>query len=93
VWPAGVPLPMTTTMNSLDGRVKANAAIVPAGTNELISVYAGDTTNAILDINGYFPPVSGSTVAFYPLTPCRVADTRNPNGPLGGPYLQGGRGT
>jgi hypothetical protein len=25
---------------------------------------------------------------FYTLTPCRVLDTRNPNGPLGGPSLQ-----
>jgi hypothetical protein len=28
--------------------------------------------------------------AFYTLTPCRVADTRNPNGPLGGPALAAG---
>ena len=90
VWPAGEPVPVTTTMNSPDGRVKSNAAIVPAGTNEAVSVYASDTTNVILDINGYFPAVSSSTLAFYPLTPCRVADTRNPNGPLGGPYLQRG---
>jgi len=90
VWPAGEPQPMTTTMNSLDGRIKANAAIVPAGTNEAVSVYASDTTHVVLDINGYFPAASSSTLAYYPLTPCRVADTRNPNGPLGGPYLQGG---
>jgi hypothetical protein len=90
VWPAGEPQPVTTTMNSLDGRVKANAAIVPAGTSEAVSVYASDTSDVILDINGYFPAASSSTLAFYPLTPCRVADTRKPNGPLGGPYLQGG---
>jgi hypothetical protein len=29
--------------------------------------------------------------AFYPLPPCRVADTRNATGPLGGPYLAGGQ--
>jgi hypothetical protein len=46
----------------------------------------------ILDINGYFVPASGSTLAFYPLTPCRVADTRHPNaGGLGSPYLTGGQ--
>ncbi len=27
---------------------------------------------------------------FYPAAPCRVVDTRNPNGPLGGPPIQGG---
>lgn len=91
VWPAGQPQPVVTTLNSLDGRIKSNAAIVAAGTAGAISVYASDTTDVVLDINGYFAPASGSTLAFYPLTPCRVADTRNPPGPLGGPYLQGGQ--
>ena len=43
----------------------------------------------VLDINGYFEAPSGQTLQFYPLTPCRVLDTRNPNGPLGGPFLTG----
>ena len=92
VWPTGSSQPNISTMNSPDGRIKADAAIVAAGTNGGVSVYASNTTNVILDVNGYFaPPQSGSTSAFYPLTPCRVADTRSPNGPLGGPYLQGGQ--
>ena len=35
---------------------------------------------------------SGSTLAFYPLTPCRVADTRHNTYPqgLGQPHLSGG---
>ena len=32
------------------------------------------------------PPVSAAT-AFFPLTPCRVLDTRNTAGPLGGPSI------
>jgi hypothetical protein len=77
----------------LDGRIKANAAIVPAGTNGQVSVFATNTTNVILDVNGYFAPVSGSTLAFYPLTPCRVADTRHSGYPqgLGPPSLTGGQ--
>ena len=64
--------------------------IVPAGTpNGSVSVYVTDTTNVLLDIDGYFIPSSGSTLAFYPLTPCRVADTRRSRRQLGGPYLQG----
>jgi hypothetical protein len=35
---------------------------------------------------------SASGLEFYPLTPCRIADTRNPTGPLGGPSLTGGVG-
>ena len=56
-----------------------------------ISVYATDTTNVIVDIDGYFAPVSSSTLAFYPLPPCRVADTRYSTYPqgLGPPFLTG----
>ncbi len=78
-------------MNSLDGRIKANAAIVPAGAAGSVRVYASETTHVVLDINGYFEAPSGQTLQFYPLTPCRVLDTRNPNGPLGGPFLTGGQ--
>jgi uncharacterized repeat protein (TIGR03803 family) len=93
VWPAGQPQPVVSTLNSADGRVKANAAIVPAGAGGDISVYATDTTNVIVDVNGYFAPVSGSTLAFYPLPPCRVADTRYSSYPegLGPPSLTGGQ--
>jgi YVTN family beta-propeller protein len=91
IWPTGEDQPVVSTMNSLDGRIKANAAIVPAGYQAAVSVYVSNTTNVILDIDGYFVPASGSTLAFYPLTPCRVLDTRKPNGDLGGPYLASGQ--
>jgi hypothetical protein len=91
IWPTGEGQPSVSTLNSLDGRIKANAVIIPAGSpNGSVSVFVTNTTNVVLDINGYFAPSNGSTLAFYPLTPCRVVDTRNPNGPLGGPYLSGG---
>ena len=54
-----------------------------------VSVYVTDTTNVVLDIDGYFIPATDSALAFYPLTPCRVADTRNDTGDLGGPFLTG----
>ncbi len=88
LWPTGLDQPVVSTMNSFDGRIKANAAIVPAGYQGAVSVYASNTADVVLDIDGYFSPVSGSTLAFYSLPPCRVADTRNPNGQLGGPYLK-----
>jgi uncharacterized repeat protein (TIGR03803 family) len=91
IWPTGEARPIVATLNSLDGRIKADAAIVPAGTSGAVSIYVTNTTNVVLDINGYFAPVSGSTLAFYPLTPCRIADTRKTNFPqgLGAPYLPG----
>jgi hypothetical protein len=88
LWPSGQAQPLVATLNSLDGRVKSNAGIVPAGSNGAVSVFATDTTDVVLDINGYFePPGNSAALAFYPLTPCRIADTRNASGPLGGPSL------
>ncbi len=90
LWPAGQPQPQVATLNS-DGRVKSNAAIVPAGANGTISMFVTDTTDAVLDINGYFvPSTNASALAFYSITPCRIADTRNATGALGGPSLTSG---
>src|SRR5579884_786113 len=91
IWPAGQPQPLVSTLNS-DGRVKANAVIVPAGQDGKISVFVTDQTHVVIDINGYFLPdnTQFAGLQFYPVKPCRVADTRKPAGPLGGPYLTGG---
>jgi hypothetical protein len=88
LWPTGQTQPVVSLLNS-DGRVKANAAIVGAGTHGGVSVYVTNATQVILDIDGYFVPAGTASVAlaFYPLTPCRIADTRNATGPLGAPTL------
>ena len=91
VWPTGQPQPIVSTLNSGDGRIKANAAIVPAGLNGAFTVFATNPTHVVVDIDGYFVPASGSqNLAFYPVTPCRIADTRNPTGTFGAPTLAGG---
>jgi hypothetical protein len=89
MFPCGQAQPFVSTLNS-DGRVKAAAAIVPAGTNGAVCIYVTDDTDVILDINGYFvPATTPSSLAFSPVTPCRLVDTRQAPGPLGGPSLQG----
>ena len=55
-WPAGSPQPNVSSLNSWDGTVVANAAIVPAGRDGVIDIYVTDPTHVILDINGYFAP-------------------------------------
>ena len=82
-----------STLNAYDGRTKANAVIVPADTsdnNRAISVFAKDATDVLIDISGYYVPQSTpSSLAFYPLPPCRAVDTRDAargNG-LGAPTL------
>ena len=59
---------------------------------------AGILTLAVTETNSGCPSApgsvtvsvapAGSAVLFYALPPCRVLDTRNPAGPLGGPALQ-----
>jgi hypothetical protein len=88
LWPTGQTQPVAATVSSIDGRVRSNAAIVPAGAGGAISVFASNTTNLVLDINGYFTTAS-TALQFYPVTPCRVVDTRNAIGSFGGPSLAG----
>jgi hypothetical protein len=89
-FPCGQPLPLASTLNATDGRVKAAAAIVPGGTNGGLCFFSTNDTDLVLDINGYFVPNSSPTaLAFFPVTPCRVVDTRLAAGALGGPAIAG----
>ncbi|MGC4055788.1 MAG: BACON domain-containing carbohydrate-binding protein [Paludibaculum sp.] len=93
VWPTGLPQPATQTTSAPDGRVKANAALVAAGTDGAISLSATEATDVVLDLNGYFVAAStapASALAYYPVTPCRLMDTRLTAGVLGGPSLAAG---
>lgn len=93
IWPYGSAKPTASTLNS-DGRVKANAAILPAGTDAggSVNVYVTNATQFVLDIDGYFIQPGGTQTGldFYNITPCRIADTRKANGPLGGPSMSAG---
>ncbi len=92
IWPTGELQPYVSTLNSSDGRVKANAAIVDAGEGGAVSVYMSNASHVVLDIDGYFTPVEANPagLVFYSVTPCRIVDTRKPNGPLGGPFMTAG---
>jgi hypothetical protein len=91
IWQAGQPYPNVSTLNSPSGAIIANAAIVPAGSGGAVTVLAGNPTDLLIDINGYFaPPGAPGALSFYPMTPCRVADTRSDQGfaaPFGPPGI------
>jgi hypothetical protein len=91
VWPDGDPQPNVSTLNSYDGRVKANAAIVSGGSGAgAISIFASNTTDVVLDVSGYFTSADANYV-YVPVTPCRMVDTRINNGtPFGAPSIVGG---
>jgi hypothetical protein len=63
VYPTGVTRPNASTLNSQQGFIVANAAIVPAGTNGSVDVFANNATDLVMDINGYYAPQSGITMA------------------------------
>ncbi|MBL8178182.1 MAG: hypothetical protein JNK48_26140 [Bryobacterales bacterium] len=81
VWPAGSARPNVSTLNSFDGKVVANAAVVPAGPNGVISVFATEATHVIIDINGYYLDLAsvagptGPTGAAGPTGPTGAAST------------------
>jgi hypothetical protein len=90
VWPTGATQPLVSTLNSPDGRVKANAALATGGNGGEISVYATNTTDLVLDVSGYFTSAPAADV-YVPVTPCRVVDTRVNNGTsFGAPSLVAG---
>ena len=80
VYPTGEALPTVSTLNDPTGAVQANAAIAPAGTGGSIQAFVTQTTDLVVDINGYFAPVGAGALSLYALPPCRVLDTRNPAG-------------
>jgi subtilisin family serine protease len=66
-----VPLTSTQTCGSFSGAAVPNA------------VFGHGRLNVSAAVNTAVPPPA----SFYALTPCRVADTRDPSGPSGGPAL------
>ena len=97
LWPSGVAQPTVSTLNDQQGEVVANAAIVPAGApSGGVSVYnqGPATADVILDLNGYFAAPTG--LKFYPVSPCRLVDTRgasagfNGISPFSGPAIAAG---
>jgi len=95
-WPQEQTLPNVSTLNAPGGGVVGNEAMVPAGTETggPISVYVSDSTDLLIDINGYFVATgTADALSFYPLTPCRAADTRTGfgfSGAFGAPSLVAG---
>jgi hypothetical protein len=43
-------------------------------------VFVSDATNLVIDVNGYFAPMTTGGLSLFAVTPCRVLDTRQPVG-------------
>jgi hypothetical protein len=62
-------------------------ATTPAHAAGIVNVVVQTNTLTATLTNGYFYFAPPAAASFYTLLPCRLVDTRNANGPLGGPVL------
>jgi hypothetical protein len=53
-WPAGTSRPNVSSVNFGTGVPVANASVVATGSSGQISVFAGGSTDILIDLNGYF---------------------------------------
>jgi PKD repeat protein len=62
-------------------------AVAGAYTSMLTAANALGSSQATQSVTVTAPPVPSTPARFYTVSPCRVIDTRNPNGATGGPAL------
>ena len=87
---------VTLTQNSSTFTVAVNPTGLAAGTAHQLDLrgVAGATNNpqtvaVTLNVAASFTAPAPAPARFVPITPCRIADTRNADGPFGGPTLPG----
>jgi sugar lactone lactonase YvrE len=69
VFPTGTPLPNASVLNFAAGKNTPNQVVVKVGTGGNVTLYAGNTTNMIVDISGYFTSTPTPSAARYvPIT-------------------------
>lgn len=85
-WPHGETRPDTSNLNLAPGDTRANLVTVALGTGRTVDLYNNlGGIDLIADVAGFYVP--GEGLAYYPLDPKRVADTRSsatirPDNPL-----------
>jgi hypothetical protein len=82
---------MVTTDGSCNGTFNASLPVATAA-GSYITATATNSNGSTSEFSQCFHMTGGSPVPtqLFTMTPCRVVDTRNPAGPLGGPALAGG---
>ncbi|MBL8175508.1 MAG: collagen-like protein [Bryobacterales bacterium] len=83
VWPTGQPQPFVSTLNSFDGTIVANAAVVPAGLAGSIDVFVAGAAHVIIDMNGYYLAPSSGVSGQGPQGPTGPAGPQGATGPKG----------
>jgi hypothetical protein len=53
-YPTGQPRPNASILNAFQGQVVSNSALVPAGVNGAIDIFAFRRTHVVVEVSGYF---------------------------------------
>ncbi len=78
--------PTTSSVSARRAQVIASSVIVPLAADGTICLKSMMTTNAVIDVTGWFGPSTG--LDFIPIDPIRLADTRSFNSTLN-PWTRG----
>jgi hypothetical protein len=73
VYPCGSPRPTTSNINFRAGQTVANTVLATLGSGGKLCIYTSAEADIIVDVNGY----ADDGAPYLPLTPSRLADTRN----------------
>ncbi len=84
-FPCDTPESAVSSLNPRVDRVRANSAIIPTAADGTICLTSNITSHVIIDITGWFGERGGQR--FVPISPIRLADTRQTH-----PTLNGGAG-
>ncbi len=90
VYPFGVSRPTASNLNFLPRETAVPAAVVvPVSSSGKIELVSNASTDAVVDVTGYFGPFSTGSMYDAEASPARICDTRsgNPSG-LAGPEAQ-----
>jgi hypothetical protein len=82
IYPAGFGRPLASNLNWAPHETVPNLVIVGVGPTGAITIFNGTgTSDAVVDLEGYYAPSSGGTAGEYvPVVPARITDTRSGSG-------------
>ncbi|MDC7120437.1 hypothetical protein OMK64_02690 [Cellulomonas fimi] len=81
VWPAGDPLPDTSSLNLVPGQSRPNQVVVPLGDDGRVALHnnAG-ATHLLVDVQGFYSTADGEDGGgYHPVATTRILDTREPD--------------
>jgi hypothetical protein len=79
VWPAGSPVPTSSTLNTVAGATVANLAVVSPGTDGKVRIRNNSgSSHVVVDVVGWVDSGEGGGGGFVPLAPSRLYDSRTP---------------